>query len=134
MLKMSKNNPNEPRKVTIGKRLYYASLIITCVVLLLATILIKGEDANIVTFYRYMVAFYAFSFIIPTGAIIREFCVEEYNFKKMMIKIIVGIIVIIGASIAFIFVKIASVALALMFLSMAYLLYAITPTIKKSND
>ena len=99
MLKMSKNNPKEPRKVKIGQRIYYASLIITCVVLLLTTILIKGEDANIVTFYRYVIAFYAFAFIIPAGAITREFCVEEYNFKQMMIKIIVGILVIIGASV-----------------------------------
>lgn len=134
MLKMSVKNNNEPRKATIGKRVYYASLILTCVVLLLALFLIKTEDANLLTYYRYFVGFIAFSFLIPSGAIVREFCVEEYILKKMIIKIIVGVVIVAGGTISLILIKTVSFALIIMFLGIAYLLYAITPTFKKENN
>lgn len=127
---MSNNEKN--KKIGIG--IYYTAIIITVIVMLLALVIIKSEDAEYVSRMRYMISFYCFAFLLGGGIIVREFFVEEYIMKKMIIKIVVTLVVLALGTVLFIFVKSASFALVMMFVSMAVLLYDMVPTVPKDSN
>lgn len=123
---------DDKKKLGIG--IYYTAIIITIVVMLLALVIIKSEDLEYVSRMRYIISFYCFTFLLGGGIIVREFLVEEYKLKKMIIKIVVTAVTIIIGSFLFVLIKTASFALIMMFVSMAVLLYDMVPTIPKDSD
>lgn len=120
------------KKLGIG--IYYTAIIITIVVMLLTLVVIKSDDLEYVSRMRYMISFYCFSFLLGGGIIVREFLVEEFIMKKMLLKIVVTAVAIVLGTILFIFIKSASFALVMMFVSMAVLLYDMVPTVPKDSD
>lgn len=120
------------KKLGIG--IYYTAIIITIVVMLLTLVVIKSDDLEYVSRMRYMISFYCFSFLLGGGIIVREFLVEEFIMKKMVLKIVVTAVAIVLGTILFIFIKSASFALVMMFVSMAVLLYDMVPTVPKDSD
>ena len=115
---MSQNS--EPRNRKVGVGIYYTTMIISIVVMIGALFLIKADDAEVASYYRYMVAYYT-----------REFFAEICDTKKWIIKLIVLILAMAIGTVVFILVKKAVYCMMLMFVGFAILLYATVPTVPK---
>ena len=125
---------SEPRNKKLGIRIYYATIIITIAVMILALILIKNDDAELASYYRYMVAYYTLGGFLSLGIIIREFFAEIYSAKKLLIKFIIVILAMAIGTVVFIFVTKPAVGMAMMFVGFAVLLYSTVPTIPKNSQ
>ena len=126
---MSQNS--EPRNKKLGVGIYYSTIIISIIVMIGALLFIKMEDAEVASYYRYMVAFYTIGGFLSLGVIIREFLVEICDTKKWIIKIVVLLLAMAVGTIVFIFVKKPEMSMAMMFVGFAVLLYATVPTIPR---
>lgn len=126
---MSQNS--EPRNRKVGVGIYYTTMIISIVVMIGALFLIKAEDEEVASYYRYMVAYYTIGGFLSLGVIIREFFAEICNTKKWIIKIIVLVLAMAIGTVVFILVKKAAYCMILMFVGFAVLLYATVPTVPK---
>lgn len=124
----------EPRNRKIGVGLYYATIIITIVVMISALIFIKNDDAEVLSYYRYMVAYYTLGGFLSTGLIVREFFVEVYDTKKWILKIIVVIMAMAIGTVVFIFFKKPVYGLVMMLVGFGVLLYTSVPTIPRNNQ
>ncbi len=124
----------EPRNKKLGVKIYYATMIITIIVMISALIFIKNDDAEVLSYYRYMVAYYALGGFLSTGLIVREFFVEIYDTRKWIIKIIVVIMAMAIGTVVFIFFKKPVYGLVLMFVGFGVLLYTSVPTIPRNNQ
>ena len=129
---MSQNS--EPRNKKLGISIYYTTIIISIVVMIAALILIKNDDAEVASYYRYMVAYYTIGGILSLGIIIREFLVEICDTKKWIIKIVILLVAMIIGTIIFIFVKKPAFGMALMFVGFGVLLYSTVPTIPRDAN
>lgn len=126
---MSQNS--EPRNRKLGVGIYYTVIIISIVVMIAALLLIKNEDAEVASYYRYMVAFYTIGGFLSLGIIVREFLVEICDTKKLLIKLIIWVLVMAVGTIVFIYVKKPYAGLSLMFFGFGLLLYTTVPTVPK---
>ncbi len=125
-------NKEQKRKLGIG--IYYTALILTIVIMLAVLVVVKSEDAEYVSRIRYIVAFYCFTVLLGGSAIVREFLVDEFILKKMIIKIIATAVAILIGTVFFIAIPTASVALMMIFLGMGVLLYDAVPTVPKGTE
>lgn len=126
---MSQNS--EPRNRKLGVGIYYTAMIITSIVMIGALLFIKNEDKEVLSYYRYMVAYYTLGGFLSMGVIAREFLAEICNTKKWIIKIVVVVAAMIVGTIVFIFVKKAAIGMLMMFVGFALLLYSTVPTIPR---
>lgn len=124
---------SKEQKKKLGLGIYYTVLIIAIVVMLASLVIIKSDDSEYVTRMRYIIAFYCFASLISAGVICREFLVEEYILKKMIIKIVVTVLVSLIGTVVFILVKNAQITLLLIFVSMGTLLFNTVPTIPQDK-
>ena len=124
----------EPRNRKFGVRLYYASIIITIIVMIGALIFIKNDDPEVLSYYRYMVAYYTLGGFLSLGLIVREFFAEVYDTKKWIIKLIVLVIAMAIGTVIFILFKDAKFGLMMMFVGFGVLLYTSVPTIPRNNQ
>ncbi len=129
---MSQNS--EPRNKKLGIGIYYTTMIMTIVVMIGALFFIKNEDKEVLSYYRYIVAYYTLGGLLSIGIIIREFLVEICNTKKWIIKIIVVVAAMIAGTLVFIFVKKAAIGMLMMFVGFAVLLYSTVPTVPRNTQ
>ena len=127
---MSQNS--EPRNKKLGIGIYYTTIIITIVVMIAALLIIKNEDPDIASYYRYMVAFYTLGGFLSLGVIVREFFAEIYNTKKMILKLLIVFFAMAAGTLTFIFIKKTYMAMIMMFAGFAVLLYSTVPTVPKN--
>lgn len=120
-------------KERFGQLFYKFILILTTVFLLAVLILIKYEDKNMQSNVRYICCFYAFSFLLPLGLIVREYCLGKYVPKKMIIKIVVTIACLIVGSVLIFTLNNTLVTLAMVFLGFGLIMFVGVPTIPTDN-
>ena len=122
-------------KPNLGKGIYYASVIITIVSLILVMILFtsKNYTDEEISVIRYIAAYFSFGVVLSLGVAFRELFCLEFNKTKMIIKFIVILLTAIGGVFIVIFLKSAKVGLFILFISIGVLLYSIIPTIKNNN-
>lgn len=126
---------NEPRNKKVGIGIWYTTIIISIIIMISAIIIIKNDNPEVASYYRYMVAYYTLGGFLSLGIIAREFFAEIYVFKKLIIKLLVVVFAMIAGTIVFIFVTKPAVGMMMMFVSFAVLLYSTVPTnAKNSND
>lgn len=125
---------NEPRNRKLGVGLYYTTIIITIIVMIGALVFIKNDDAEVLSYYRYMVAYYTLGGFLSSGLIAREFFVEIYDTKKWIIKIIVVIMAMAIGTVIFIFFKKPVYGLVMMLVGFGVLLYTSVPTIPRNSQ
>ena len=124
---------DKEKKKKLGIGIYYTAMILTIVIMLLTLVLIKSDDAVYVSRMRYLISFYCFDFLLGGGIIIREFLVEEYLIKKMIIKIVATISSLIIGTIMFFIIPTAQVGLMILLVGMGVLLYDMFPTVPKDG-
>ena len=129
---MSQNS--EPRNRKLGVGIWYATIIIAVVVMLGALFLIKDEDAALVSYYRYLIAYFTIGGLLSLGCIIREWFVEICNTKKWIIKIVVFVIAMAIGAVVFSLTKKPIFGMMMMFLGFGVLLYETVPTIPHNNQ
>ena len=124
----------EPRNRKFGVGFYYATMIITVIVMIGALIFIKNDDPEVLSHYRYMVAYYTLGGFLSSGLVVREFFAEVYDTKKWIIKIIVIVLAMAIGTVIFIMFKKAIYGLVLMLVGFGVLLYTSVPTIPRNNQ
>ena len=121
-------------KKNFGKYFYHASLLVAIIAMVVALFVFRSdgtpEENEIISIIRYAFAYYSFITVLGTGLVVNEYCSDKYLKNKLQLKVI-GIVAasIIGAPI-FIFVKSATIACMLFFVSLLLLIYIMTPTVK----
>ena len=77
-------------KKKIANAIYYASIIITIIAMIVVLFVIRGESYTdeFISLVRYFVAYFCFATIISLGVVLRELILGNYNKKKMIIKFI----------------------------------------------
>lgn len=121
-------------KEKFGVTFYKIVLLLTTVFLLAVLLFVKNEDKTEQTIIRYLCCFYAFAFLLPTGLIVREYCLGKYIAKKMMLKIIFSAAtLVVGSILIFVFWNVY-VTLALLFLGFGLIMFVGVPTIPTDNS
>ena len=123
-------------KKKIANAIYYASIIITIIAMIVVLFVIRGESYTdeFISLVRYFVAYFCFATIISLGVVLRELIIGNYNKKKMIIKFIVmGVALIIGV-LATIFIRNVKIGLGLLFVSLFVLSYEIIPTVRNTKN
>lgn len=123
-------------KKKIANAIYYASIIITIIAMIVVLFVIRGESYTdeFISLVRYFVAYFCFATIISLGVVLRELILGNYNKKKMIIKFIVmGVALIIGV-LATIFIRNVKIGLGLLFVSLFVLSYEIIPTVRNTKN
>ena len=126
---MSQNS--EPRNKKVGVAIYYTTIIISIIVMIAALVLIKADDAEVASYYRYMVAYYTIGGFLSLGVIIREFLAEICDTKKWIIKLIVLVLAMAIGTVVFVLVTKPYVGMMMMFVGFAVMLYATVPTVPR---
>lgn len=122
-------------KPKLGRGIYYASIIITIIALILILVLFKTDTytAEVVSVIRYIAAYFAFGVVLATGVTCRELFSLTFDKKKIIIKfIVIGITLVLGV-IGALFIRSAKVGLVFMFIGIFVLSYTIIPTVKNTN-
>lgn len=123
-------------KQKIGRLYYYATLIVTIVIVVLSLFIFKSDGTdemnNYISVLRYMVTYYSFTVILGSGIIVNEYCSGKFDKQKMIYKILVEIGLVVIGTIIFLLTFKASVASMLFLGSLIGLLYVLTPTVKNS--
>ena len=124
----------EKKKLANG--IYYASIIITIVAMIVVLFVVRGESYTdeTISLVRYFVGYFCFATILSVGIALRELIIGNYNKKKMIIKFIVlGVAFILGV-VSTIFIRNVKIGLGLLFVSLFVLSYSIIPTMKNNNN
>ena len=121
-------------KKKIGRLFYYATLVITIVIVVASLFIFQSDGTeemnNDMSVLRYMVTYYSFTVILGSGIIVNEFCGGKYDKRKMFYKILIEAGLTIVGTIIFLLTFKASIASMLFLGSLVGLLYILTPTIK----
>ena len=118
-------------KPKLGKGIYYASIIIVIVALILVMALFTTTSytSEKVSVIRYIAAYFSFGVVLPLGVTFRElFTSESFVKQKIIIKFVVIFIAIIGGVFISIFVRSAKVGLFILFVSIGILCFSLIPT------
>lgn len=120
----------------LAKNIYYTCLILCAVVLILGTIIFSGaseDDIEALTqqyLAKRMVAFYAFTAILASGVVAREWLLGIFDRKKLIIKIAVLVAANIVGTALFLLVKNTYVYNGALLLGMVCFGYSLIPTVK----
>lgn len=127
-------------KAKIGRTFYYVCLIL-CILILVVSFLVfnttkdnlTDEELTKIWIYRYLTSFYVFTILIPLASVVREYSTGEYDKKKMIIKIIIGLgVLLLGTVLIFTIWSLRTAQLC-MLASMLSTVYILSPSIK-SNE
>ena len=129
---MSKNN--EPRNRKLGVGIYYATIIVSVIVLLGALFFIKNDNAEVLTYYRYMIAYFTIGCFLSLGVLIREWLVEICDTKKWIIKLVVLVIAIAIGIVMFSLIKKPAICMIMMFVGFGVLLFETVPTVPRNSQ
>lgn len=127
------------KKATIGKYFYYATLIISIALLVIAFFVLNVKDIEdeeeIMTryIYRYMIIDFILFILIPIGGIVREVCLENYRKNLIIIKVLVSVLGGIGAILLVYFLRDLLVAKVSTFVAMLVLVFSVSPTVKETK-
>ena len=127
------------KKATIGKYFYYATLIISIALLVIAFFVLNVKDIEdeeeIITryIYRYMIIDFILFILIPIGGIVREVCLENYRKNLIIIKVLVSVLGGIGAILLVYFLRDLLVAKVSTFVAMLVLVFSVSPTVKETK-
>ena len=123
-------------KKKLANGIYYASIIISIIIMIIVLFVVRGESYTdeVISLVRYFVGYFCFATILSTGITLREFVNGHYNKKKMIIKVIVLAVALIGGVIASIFVRNVKIGLGILFVSLFVLSYAVIPTEKNNKN
>ena len=116
-------------KKALGNLIYKTCLILTTAFLLAILVFYKNEDRAILSYVRYVCCFYSFCGVIPLGLIIREFLLESYLKKKMIIKCVCTGCALILGTVLLLTIKTAQIGLMSMFLGAGILMFVAVPTV-----
>lgn len=127
------------KKATIGKYFYYATLIISIALLVIAFFVLNVKDIEdeeeIITryIYRYMIIDFILFILIPIGGIVREVCLENHRKNLIIIKVLVSVLGGIGAILLVYFLRDLLVAKVSTFVAMLVLVFSVSPTVKETK-
>ena len=127
------------KKQNFGKYFYYASMIISIVLLVLAVFFINVKDIEdeelLITkyIYRYIIIIAVLFLIIPTGAFVREITSGVYNKKLLLIKILLAYLGGVGSILAIWFLRNLIVAKTLSFVGALVLVFSASPTVREQK-
>ena len=125
---------SEPRNKKLGIGIWYATIIIAVIIMILALFIFREGDSAKISYYRYVVAYFTIGCLLSLGAIIREWFVEICNTKKWIIKIVVLLIAIGVGVVVFLLIDTPIVGMMMMFVGFGVLLYETVPTIPRNNQ
>lgn len=125
-------------KAKIGKNIYFASIIISMVVLLLSMFLLptkslEGDALSKRLVYRYIIVFICLVFLIPAGCIIREYCYGKYIKKMLIIKIIITSLVLVSGLLIIGLTMNPAYSKVIALLGALVLIYTAAPTVKDNE-
>lgn len=123
-------------KQKFGKLFYYATLIITIIIVVSSLFIFQSDGSeemnNYISVLRYMVTYYTFTVVLGSGIIVNEFCSGKYEKRKLIYKILIEVGLTILGTIVFLLTFKASIASMLFLGSLVALLYVLTPTVKNN--
>lgn len=124
-------------KEKIGKRIYFGSIILSIIVLLLAMTLIPVKDGEEVLEtnlnYRYTIVFVCLEFVIPFGCLTREYCNGNYIKKMLIIKAVITLVTLALGLIVILVVGNANYSSVMTLFGALVLMYTATPTVRDNN-
>ena len=124
-------------KPKLGRGIYYASIIITILVLIFILVFFTTKSGDYtpeeISVIRYIAAYFSFGVILALGVTFRELFALTYNKTRIIIKFIVIGVTLAGGVVGAIFIRSAKVGLVFMFIGIFVLSYAIIPTVRNMN-
>lgn len=122
-------------KPKLGRGIYYASVIVTIIALILVMVLFTSSNYTdeAISVIRYIAAYFSFGVVLSLGVTFRELFCLEFNKGRMIIKFVVIFLTLVGGIFMIFFLKSAKVGLFILFISIGVLLFSIIPTVKNSN-
>lgn len=125
-------------KQKIGRDIYFGSVIVSIIILLLSMILLpvkdlEGEELAQMLSYRYAIVFVCLAFLIPTGCMIREYCSGNYIKKMFIIKVIITFVTLTSGLLIILLLKKTSYSKVMTFIGVLVLMYTATPTVRDNN-
>ena len=127
-------------KAKFGKYFYYATLIISIALLVLAVFLlnvndIEDEELKLTTYvYRYMIIDGVLFVIIPTGCFVHEITRGEYNKKMVTIKMLLAYIGGIASILLIYYTRNLTIAKVSTLIGALILVFSASPTVKEKKQ
>ena len=125
-------------KEQIGKLAIKVAVYAGLIAILSLFFILRAEDDSAeemarIAIIRYIVYFFVFGLLIPSGAITYEWLVGQYIQKKMVVKVTVAATVVIVGSVMIWSLWTPLVAQIWMLIALLSLAYSIMPTVRKPD-
>lgn len=127
-------------KAKVGKYIYYASLLISIALLVMAVFLfnvrdIEDEELKLTTYvYRYMIIDGVLFILIPTGCFVREITSSNYDKKIVILKMLLAYIGGIASILLVYYFRNLTIAKVSTLVGALILVFSASPTVKEKKQ